>query len=83
MYYSMNNNILKHLKLMFKFKLSNEYSLHSSVFNVLCLLWYCCSPRFGYPDPTYIQRVKEELAAKGITSQDEIKSQLRGSSKQR
>jgi len=24
--------------------------------------------RFGYPDPTYLARVREELAAKGITS---------------
>lgn len=23
--------------------------------------------RFGYPDPTYLQRVQEELAAKGVT----------------
>lgn len=23
--------------------------------------------RFGYPDPTYLSRVKEELAAKGVT----------------
>jgi hypothetical protein len=23
--------------------------------------------RYGYPDPTYLQRVKEELAAFGIT----------------
>ena len=30
---------------------------------VLSLL--CCS--FGYPDPTYLQRVKDELAAKGVT----------------
>lgn len=24
-------------------------------------------PRFGYPDPTYLTRVQEELRAKGIT----------------
>jgi len=24
--------------------------------------------RFGYPDPTYFARVKDELAAKGIVS---------------
>ena len=24
-------------------------------------------PRFGYPDPTYLSRVQEELRAKGIT----------------
>jgi len=24
--------------------------------------------RFGYPDPTYLARVKDELAAKGIVS---------------
>lgn len=23
--------------------------------------------RFGYPDPTYLQRVQEELAVKGVT----------------
>jgi len=23
-------------------------------------------PSYGYPDPTYLQRVKEDLAAKGI-----------------
>ena len=23
---------------------------------------------YGYPDPTYLQRVKEDLAAKGITA---------------
>ncbi|KAL5022593.1 hypothetical protein ScPMuIL_001748 [Solemya velum] len=26
--------------------------------------------RFGYPDPSYLQRVREELAAKGITEAD-------------
>lgn len=25
------------------------------------------APRFGYPDPTYLARVQEELRAKGIT----------------
>ncbi len=24
--------------------------------------------KFGYPDPTYMSRVKEELAAKGVTT---------------
>ena len=27
--------------------------------------WFLCF-RFGYPDPTYLQRVQDELAAKGI-----------------
>ncbi|KAH3856105.1 hypothetical protein DPMN_098685 [Dreissena polymorpha] len=26
--------------------------------------------QFGYPDPTYLQRVREELAAKGVTEED-------------
>lgn len=26
--------------------------------------------RFGYPDPSYLQRVKEELEAKGITAEE-------------
>ncbi len=26
--------------------------------------------RFGYPDPTYFSRVKEELAAKGVLPAD-------------
>ena len=26
--------------------------------------------RFGYPDPTYLDRVKEELAVKGVTEED-------------
>ena len=25
-----------------------------------------CRTSYGYPDPTYLQRVKKELAAKGI-----------------
>ena len=29
-----------------------------------CVL--CCAVSYGYPDPTYLQRVKEELAAKGV-----------------
>jgi len=28
----------------------------------------CFIYRFGYPDPTYFARVKDELAAKGIMS---------------
>lgn len=28
-----------------------------------------CICRYGYPDPTYLQRVKDELAAKGIKSE--------------
>jgi len=34
---------------------------------------------FGYPDPTYFNRVKEELAAKGVTVKclsKEIKSRI-------
>ena len=27
----------------------------------------CFGFRFGYPDPTYLDRVLEELAAKGVT----------------
>ena len=26
--------------------------------------------RFGYPDPTYFDRVKDELTAKGVTEED-------------
>ena len=26
--------------------------------------------RFGYPDPTYLDRVTDELAAKGVTAKD-------------
>ena len=29
-------------------------------------LTFCPFLRYGYPDPTYLSRVKEELAAKGI-----------------
>jgi len=32
------------------------------------ILQFCACCRFGYPDPTYFARVKEELAAKGIVS---------------
>ena len=31
----------------------------------VCVL---CECRYGYPDPSYLARVREELAAKGITS---------------
>lgn len=30
----------------------------------------CLFIRFGYPDPTYLDRVTEELAAKGVTDHD-------------
>lgn len=30
--------------------------------------------RFGYPDPDYLERVREELEAKGITVQVEEKT---------
>lgn len=29
--------------------------------------YFTLNNRFGYPDPTYLQRVQEELAAKGVT----------------
>ena len=29
------------------------------------MVWF--GSRFGYPDPTYLDRVLEELAAKGVT----------------
>lgn len=32
------------------------------------LPWCCCCCRYGYPDSTYLKRVREELAAKGIKS---------------
>ena len=31
---------------------------------------YCVAFRFGYPDPGYFERVKDELAAKGVTVDD-------------
>lgn len=30
------------------------------------IIWFF-PHRFGYPDPTYLQRVQEELAVKGVT----------------
>ena len=39
---------------------------HLFVVNLLLLTPLIC--RYGYPDPTYLKRVKQELAAKGITS---------------
>ena len=30
-------------------------------------MWFVKHCRFGYPDPTYLDRVLEELAAKGVT----------------
>ena len=42
------------------------YSCYSIVVGLILTV----SPlfRYGYPDPTYLQRVKEDLAAKGIVS---------------
>ena len=34
----------------------------------MCWMWY----RYGYPDATYLQRVRDELAAKGIVSSHQI-----------
>ncbi len=34
--------------------------MHQRLNSMYCFLSY------GYPDPTYLKRVKEELAAKGI-----------------
>jgi len=35
---------------------------------ILIVFYVCFIFRFGYPDPTYLARVKDELAAKGIVS---------------
>ena len=34
------------------------------------MLFLFCNRSYGYPDPTYLQRVKADLAAKGIVPDD-------------
>ena len=34
----------------------------------MIIFWHCF--RFGYPDPGYLDRVKDELAVKGVTPED-------------
>jgi len=33
-------------------------------------MWFYFTIRFGYPDPTYLDRVTDELKAKGVTRAD-------------
>ena len=35
------------------------------LYYLLLIIFVCCS--YGYPDPSYIDRVKKQLAEKGIT----------------
>ena len=44
----------------------NCLSLKQSSLLLIKLTWFCLCLRFGYPDPEYLRRVKEELAAKGV-----------------
>ena len=42
-------------------------------------VWMYVVCRFGYPDPTYLDRVKEELSVKGVTEADvDISAPLEG-----
>ena len=35
-----------------------------------CTIVLLSSYRFGFPDPDYLSRVRDELAAKGVTEED-------------
>lgn len=56
------------------------YSVHqyyrSYIYIVISII-YVSTFRFGYPDKTYLQRVRDELAVKGVTEQDTEKPFLK------
>jgi deltex-like protein len=69
------NEVLKLLKLAFDRKLIFTVGTSVTTGRDNCVVWngihhktntHGGSSSFGYPDPTYFQRVKLELAAKGI-----------------
>lgn len=42
----------------------------TNILGFITLPLFMYTLRFGYPDKTYLQRVREELAIKGVTEQD-------------
>jgi len=51
---------------MILLKVYGSVAIYQHKLYTACLILY----RFGYPDPTYLDRVKDELAAKGVTPDD-------------
>jgi deltex len=71
------NEVLKLLQLCFKRKLSFRVGTSVTTGATNAVVWNGIhhktsltggSTNFGYPDKTYLSRVKEELASKGITT---------------